>query len=55
MYHSLRDDPRRRFAFAFSIENEKMRIWFTNRAAVLISEVFNIMAVSNHILKVFVV
>lgn len=42
MHHTLRDDPRRRFAYAFTIEQRAMRIWYANRAEVYVSEPFNV-------------
>jgi len=34
----MRSDPRRRFAFGITIEDLMMRLWFCDRALVLVSE-----------------
>ncbi|THH06436.1 hypothetical protein EW146_g9612 [Bondarzewia mesenterica] len=41
MNHTLREDPRRRFALGFTIENTNMRLWFSSRAETLATEPFN--------------
>lgn len=47
MHQTLRDDPRRRFTFGFTIENRTMRIWFCSRAEILVSQPFDFIAVSS--------
>lgn len=39
-------DPRRRFVFAFTVENVNMRLWYCDRSQKLVSESFNFMTVS---------
>lgn len=46
MYHTLREDPRRRFTYGFTIENYTMRIWFGGRTDIFVSTPFNFMTVS---------
>ena len=45
MNHVMRDDVRRRFTFGYTIENTQMRLWFTSRADLLVSEPFNFITV----------
>ena len=42
MHHIMRSDPRRRFAFGITIEDLTMRLWFCDRALVLVSEPINL-------------
>ena len=46
MYHTLREDARRRFTYGFTIENCTMRIWFGGRADIFVSTPFDFMVVS---------
>ncbi|KAF7790444.1 hypothetical protein EIP86_001399 [Pleurotus ostreatoroseus] len=39
--HCTNDDPRRRFALGFTIEDTEMRLWFCCREKVCVSEPFN--------------
>ncbi|KAI0685242.1 hypothetical protein BC835DRAFT_1457931, partial [Cytidiella melzeri] len=41
MYQVMQEDARRRFVFAFTIENTQMRVWMANRSDVLVSQPFN--------------
>ncbi|KAI0689963.1 hypothetical protein BC835DRAFT_217918 [Cytidiella melzeri] len=41
MHQVMQEDPRRRFVFAFTIENTQMRVWMANRSEVVVSEPFN--------------
>ena len=43
----MRDDPRRRFVYGFSIDDCKMRLWFASRSDVIVSEPFDFMKVRN--------
>lgn len=45
MAKCLREDPRRRFVYGFTIENTSMRLWFCDRAQLLVSEPFNFILV----------
>ena len=45
MYQIMREDPRRRFVFGFTIENTQMRVWMANRSEVVVSEPFNFITV----------
>lgn len=47
MYQQLREDPRRRFALAYTIEDAEMRLWFCNRSEMLVSTPFNFITVSH--------
>lgn len=47
MHHTLRDDPRRRFVYAFTIESRTMRIWYANRAEVYVSVPFDVDSVGH--------
>ncbi|KAI0689292.1 hypothetical protein BC835DRAFT_1308429 [Cytidiella melzeri] len=40
MYQVMQEDARRRFVFAFTIENTQMRVWMANRSDVLDHEKF---------------
>ena len=42
-------DPRRRFAYAFTIEQRIMRLWYANRAEVYVSEPFNVDSVRHFV------
>lgn len=53
MYQQLREDPRRRFALAYTIEDAEMRLWFCNRSEMLVSTTFNFITVS-HVLRLIV-
>ena len=46
MHHTLREDPRRRFTYAFTIENTMMRLWYASRSDILVSTAFDIMKVN---------
>ncbi|KAI0088534.1 hypothetical protein BDY19DRAFT_906556 [Irpex rosettiformis] len=41
MYQVMKEDPRRRFVFGFTIENTQMRVWLMSRAEVIVSQPFN--------------
>ncbi|KAI0810838.1 hypothetical protein BC629DRAFT_1251537, partial [Irpex lacteus] len=41
MHQIMKEDPRRRRVFGFTIENTQMRVWMMNRAEVVVSEPFN--------------
>ncbi len=41
----MKEDPRRRRVFGFTIENTQMRVWMMNRAEVVVSEPFNFITV----------
>lgn len=41
----MREDPRRRFVFAFTIENTQMRVWMLDRSGAVVSEPFNFITV----------
>ncbi|KAJ3559363.1 hypothetical protein NM688_g391 [Phlebia brevispora] len=41
MHYCLCEDPRRRFIFAFTIENTEMRLWFCSRQNLIITRAFN--------------
>jgi hypothetical protein len=41
----MREDPRRRFAFAFTVENRNLRLWFASRSEILVSESFDFISV----------
>ena len=45
MHQVMREDPRRRFVFGFTIENTQMRVWMLNRSDVVVSEPFNFITV----------
>ena len=45
MHHTLREDPLRRFTYAFTVENTTMRLWYASRSDILVSQVFDIMKV----------
>lgn len=42
MFPIMREDPRRRFVIAFTIENTSMRLWFASRSELLASLAFDI-------------
>lgn len=42
----METDPRRRFTLGFTIENTRMRFWFSDRSQILVSEPFNFITVS---------
>ncbi|KAI0700876.1 hypothetical protein BC835DRAFT_1411725 [Cytidiella melzeri] len=46
MHQVMQEDPRRRFVFAFTIENTQMRAWMANRSDVVVSEPFNFIQAS---------
>lgn len=41
----MRIDPCRRFTFGFTIENVGMKLWFSDRSQILVSEIFNFVTV----------
>lgn len=45
MHQIMKEDPRRRRVFGFTIENTQMRVWMMNRAEVIASEPFNFITV----------
>ncbi len=47
----MQKDPRRRFAFAFTIENTDMTLWFCNRSQIVKSESFNFILVGLYTLS----
>ncbi|EKM53991.1 uncharacterized protein PHACADRAFT_196429 [Phanerochaete carnosa HHB-10118-sp] len=55
--HLMREDPTRRFAIGFTIENTNMRLWFASRSDVLVSLPVNfitgIRRVSEFFLRIF--
>lgn len=46
MSHLMKVDARRRFVYGFTIENTDMRLWYGDRAQILVSEPFNFITVS---------
>ena len=46
MSQCLRRDPRRRFAYGFTIEDTQMRLWFCDRKQIVVSTAFNFVSVS---------
>ncbi|KAF7790466.1 hypothetical protein EIP86_001421 [Pleurotus ostreatoroseus] len=40
MAHCMRADPCRRFIYAFTVENERTRLWYGDRSQVLVTEPF---------------
>lgn len=42
----MHSDPRRRFLFAFTIENVNMRLWYCDRSQTVVSESFNFITAS---------
>ena len=46
MAHCMRKDPRRRFTYAFTIEDTRMRLWYCDRAHFVVTEPFNFISVS---------
>ncbi|KAI6038241.1 hypothetical protein EDC04DRAFT_3113831 [Pisolithus marmoratus] len=53
LHHIMRSDPCRRATFGVTIENTSMRFWFTCRAVMLVSESFNFLTVSKHLIYFF--
>ncbi|KAF7795938.1 hypothetical protein EIP86_007105 [Pleurotus ostreatoroseus] len=47
MANCMAADPRRRFVYAFSIENTDMRIWFCDRSQMIVSQPYNF--ILNHL------
>ena len=45
MNQAMKEDPRRRFVFGFTIENTQMRIWRLDRAELVVSDPFNFITV----------
>lgn len=45
MQHTMREDPRRRHAHAFTIEKTTMRLWYSDRVDTVVSEAFDFMMV----------
>ena len=45
MHHTLREDPLRRFTYAFTVENTTIRFWYASRSDILVSQAFDIMKV----------
>ncbi|KAF7790467.1 hypothetical protein EIP86_001422 [Pleurotus ostreatoroseus] len=43
MCQIMRDEPRRRFVYGFTIENCRMRLWYIDRSEVVVSSPFDIM------------
>ncbi|KAJ6571781.1 hypothetical protein B0H19DRAFT_668547 [Mycena capillaripes] len=39
--HILRNDPRRRFTFGLTVEDDEARLWFFSRACIVVSEPFS--------------
>jgi hypothetical protein len=54
MHHILRNDPSRRFTFAFTIENRSMRIYFASRSTVVVTQPFDFLSVRFIYLHYFV-
>ena len=42
----LREDPRRRFVYGYTIEDVTMRLWFASRSDVIVSKPFDFMKVA---------
>ncbi|GJE94443.1 hypothetical protein PsYK624_106130 [Phanerochaete sordida] len=53
LHHLMREDPRRRFAYSFTIENRTMRLWFCNRSTYVISEPFDFCSEPIYIIRYF--
>jgi hypothetical protein len=49
MHEVMVEDPRRRFVFAFTIENTVMRVWMASRSDILVSQPFNFITVCRKI------
>ena len=45
MYQVMHEDARRRFVYAFTIENTTMRLWFASRSDIIVSDPFNFITV----------
>ncbi|KIJ06645.1 hypothetical protein PAXINDRAFT_121498 [Paxillus involutus ATCC 200175] len=41
LHHTMRNDPCRRFTFGVTIEDTKVRLWFTCRSVTMVSEAFD--------------
>lgn len=48
MHHILREDPRRRFTYAFTVEDITLRLWYASRSEILVTKPIDIMKVSYH-------
>ncbi|THH04287.1 hypothetical protein EW145_g5639 [Phellinidium pouzarii] len=53
MQHMMTIDPCRRFVFGITIENTKMRLWFSCRATILVSKSFNFITDHTTLTRVF--
>ncbi|GJE94444.1 hypothetical protein PsYK624_106140 [Phanerochaete sordida] len=53
LHHLMREDPRRRFAYSFTVENCTMRLWFCNRSTYAISESFDFCSEPDYIVHYF--
>ncbi|GJE94402.1 hypothetical protein PsYK624_105710 [Phanerochaete sordida] len=54
MHQIMRDDPRRRFAYSFTIEDCVMRLWFCNRSTYAVSEPFHWFTEPEYLVRFFV-
>lgn len=45
----MREDPRRRLTYGFTIEGVNMRVWYMNRSDVFVSWSFDINTVRGHL------
>ncbi|KAI5114952.1 hypothetical protein M0805_000808, partial [Coniferiporia weirii] len=41
LQHAMNSDPCRRFVFGITVENTNMRLWFSSRAVIMVTEAFN--------------
>ncbi|KAI6046783.1 hypothetical protein EDC04DRAFT_1249500 [Pisolithus marmoratus] len=53
LYHIMRSDPCRRATFGVTIENTKLRFWFTCRAVTLVSKTFDFFSEPEHLIYFF--
>ena len=49
MSRCMSEDPRRRFVYGFTFEDMNMRLWYADRAQLIVSEPFNFILVSKTI------
>ncbi|GJE98435.1 hypothetical protein PsYK624_146650 [Phanerochaete sordida] len=53
MDHIMREDPRRRFVYGFTVENNKMRMWFVSRSEAFASYEFDWLKAPEKVIKFF--
>ncbi|KIP01957.1 hypothetical protein PHLGIDRAFT_96497, partial [Phlebiopsis gigantea 11061_1 CR5-6] len=53
MSHIMREDPRRRFVFGFTIEKWRMRLWLASRSDVLVSYALDIHKQHHRVVEFF--